>query len=47
MSSGDGVQNVLGQRWTVLLEIPVSAARERVLHWVLPWLGYCFGEGYA
>jgi hypothetical protein len=40
-------QNVLSQRWTVLLEIPVSAARERALHWVLPSLGYSFGEGFA
>jgi len=27
-------------RCTVLLEIPVSAARERALHWVLPSLGF-------
>ena len=49
MSSGDGAggQNVLRQQWTVLMEIPVSAARERALNWVLPSLGYSFGEGFA
>jgi hypothetical protein len=40
-------EKVCSQRCTVVLEIPVAAASERALQWVLPSVGYSFGEGFA